>query len=217
MQTINNIYQIGSRNINLAQFFEKPISFSKCFCFILGACLWYVITTGAYHDSGSGFERHVCLYGGSSTTCSFGSALGFFAFVGSAVAIYIDLRLPNESSMPTKRRIMKIDIYIAVSFACIHLLAFIMFWSKVGNSVPDEANLSYAKIGIMISLFASIAWGITSLLAYRRFEEFNLEIKINELESDGKQKPDESSVANGVDPAQAASPQAVPFTDGYGY
>ncbi|CAD6189439.1 unnamed protein product [Caenorhabditis auriculariae] len=166
---------LANSNFDKAAYFKKPTVVFRCAALALGLLLWYAISKGGWHRP-SGTIHQVCLYGRSSSTCSFGSAMGFFVLCGATALLALDAKLDTISSIPTRRRAVLADLVVSAVFTGIFLIGFFTFWSKFSSfeqAEDDENPLStkYAKLGILLAFLSTLAWGGAAFFAWRRYEE----------------------------------------------
>lgn len=65
----------------------------------------------------TGEVQEICLYGKSSSTCSFGSAMGFFAAICAIIFLLSDANFEKISAVQTRKRIVIIDMAISGYFS----------------------------------------------------------------------------------------------------
>lgn len=124
------------------------------------------------------FSWQVCLYGRSSSTCSFATAVGFFAVCGAIGLIVLDAKMDTISSIPTRRRAVLADLVVSgisqslfwsldycfsAIFTGIFLIGFFTFWSKLSSFEVEEDDenpikTNHAKFGILSALLSFLAW-----------------------------------------------------------
>ncbi|CAI5453954.1 unnamed protein product [Caenorhabditis angaria] len=172
-------YGAGLANTNFDKntFFKKPTVLFRCGALIFGLLVWYAVSKGGWHKP-SDTIHPICLYGRSSSTCSFATATGFFAVCGAALLIFLDAKLDTISSIPTRRRAVMTDLSVSAIFTGIFLIAFLTFWSKlssfeVGEDDENPINTNYSKIGVLGALLSFLSWGGAAFFAWRRYEEGN--------------------------------------------
>ncbi|VDN23483.1 unnamed protein product [Cylicostephanus goldi] len=101
------------------EFKVEVLSKAKIFAYyfydkVFAALLWFSISKGGWHKL-TGSHHQVCLYGSSSSTCSFASALGFFSLVAAGALLLSDARLERISSVPTRKRVVTGDLAVSGS------------------------------------------------------------------------------------------------------
>ncbi|CAB3400285.1 unnamed protein product [Caenorhabditis bovis] len=172
-------YGAGLANTNFDKntFFKKPTVLFRLGALFLGLILWYSVSKGGWHKPSDSIHS-VCLYGRSSSTCSFATAVGFFAVCGAIALIFLDAKLDTISSIPTRKRAVMADLIVSVIFTVIFFIGFFTFWSKlssfeVGEDDENPIKTGNAKFGILSALLSFIAWGGAAFFAWRRYEEGN--------------------------------------------
>lgn len=79
---------------------------------ISGVILWAAISNGGWHEPASGGQS-ICLYGNSSSACSFGSAMGFFAVAAAILLLIMDARFEKISAIQTRKRVVVMDLAVS--------------------------------------------------------------------------------------------------------
>ncbi|PAV77008.1 hypothetical protein WR25_00125 [Diploscapter pachys] len=156
------------------KFFKKPTVLFRCGGFILGALLWYSISKGGWYKPDGRVLQQVCIYGSSASTCSFASAMGFFAVIGAGILLVLDAKLDQISSIPSRKKAVMADLAVSAAFTGLFLISFFTFWSKYSSWEPpedEEVETKYAKLGIFLAFLSFLAWGGAAFFAWRRYEE----------------------------------------------
>uniref|UniRef100_A0A915CAU2 Synaptogyrin n=1 Tax=Parascaris univalens TaxID=6257 RepID=A0A915CAU2_PARUN len=152
-------------------FMKKPTVIFRFIALISGIILWAAISNGGWHEPASGGQS-VCLYGNSSSACSFGSAMGFFAVAAAILLLIVDGRFEKISAIQTRKRVVVMDLAVSAIFAVVFLITFFMLLSKYNSLELDEPYKgSLAKAGIFFALISLAAWGGAAFFAWRRYEE----------------------------------------------
>ncbi|TMS36665.1 hypothetical protein L596_003771 [Steinernema carpocapsae] len=151
-------------------FIKKPTVIFRLFALAVGLLLWLWVASGVWHKRLSG--QLVCLYNYSSSTCSFGSAVGFFS-VGAAVALLIlDARFHTISAVQTRRRAVLTDLVVSGVMSFIFLITFFTLWSKYSSfEITEEYSGRYAKLSIFFALISLVSWGGASFFSWRRYQD----------------------------------------------
>ncbi|VDK44110.1 unnamed protein product [Anisakis simplex] len=154
-------------------FIRKPTVIFRFVALIAGLIVWLSISNGAWHDSEAATSgQTICLYGQSASTCSFGSAMGFFAVAVAITMSVVDARFEKISAIQTRKRVVIMDLAISLIFVGIFVITFFMLLSKYSSLQLDEPySGKYAKIGIFFAFISLVAWGGVAFFAWRRYEE----------------------------------------------
>ncbi|VBB29367.1 unnamed protein product [Acanthocheilonema viteae] len=152
-------------------FLRKPAVILRIFALVIGLAQWIAVSRGSWYTSENGNEQ-ICLYANSSSTCSFGSAMGFFAVLSSMGLLYLDAKFEKISSVPTRKRAVTTDMILSALLAFLFLITFFSLWSKYGEvDISKPYNGGMAKSAILFSLLSFITWGAAAFFAWRRYEE----------------------------------------------
>ncbi|EFO23195.1 hypothetical protein LOAG_05297 [Loa loa] len=152
-------------------FLRKPTVILRIFALIVGLAQWIAVSRGGWYISENG-DKQICLYANSSSTCSFGSAMGFFAVLSSLGLLFLDAKFEKISSVPTRKRAVTTDMILSALLAFLFLITFFSLWSKYGEvdiSKPYDGGM--AKSAILFALLSFVTWGAAAFLAWRRYEE----------------------------------------------
>ncbi|VDN05873.1 unnamed protein product [Thelazia callipaeda] len=152
-------------------FLRKPTVIFRIIAIVFGLAQWIAVSGGGWYvpKNGSG---EICLYGKSSSTCSFGSAMGFFAILGALGLLFLDAKFEKISSVPSRKRAVVTDLTISASFASLFLITFFTLWSKYGElDISEPYDGGTAKSAIFFALFSFIAWIGAAFFVWRRYEE----------------------------------------------
>ncbi|CAL2050495.1 hypothetical protein CAEBREN_25380 [Caenorhabditis brenneri] len=236
---------LAGANFDKNTFFKKPTVLFRCAALVFGLILWYSVSKGGWHKPSDAIHP-VCLYGRSSSTCSFATAVGFFAVCGAVGLIVLDAKMDQISSIPTRRRAVLADLVVSAIFTGIFLIGFFTFWSKLSAFEVDEDDenqikTNNAKFGILSALLSFLAWGGAAFFAWRRYEEGNqathepnYDEQFGQVSSDvqdgygyggdstgighvGGPTPPQSSYQSGAPPQTMQQPPANPYTQSEGY
>uniref|UniRef100_A0A0R3S345 Synaptogyrin n=1 Tax=Elaeophora elaphi TaxID=1147741 RepID=A0A0R3S345_9BILA len=152
-------------------FLRKPVVILRIFALVVGLTQWIAVSRGGWYAPENGNEQ-ICLYANSSSTCSFGSAMGFFAVLSSLGLLFLDAKFEKISSVPTRKRAVATDMILSALLAFLFLITFFSLWSKYGEveiSKPYDGGM--AKSAILFALLSCVTWGAAAFLAWRRYEE----------------------------------------------
>ncbi|VDK87964.1 unnamed protein product [Litomosoides sigmodontis] len=152
-------------------FLRKPAVILRILALVFGLAQWIAVSRGGWYKPENGYEQ-ICLYANSSSTCSFASAMGFFAVLSSLGLLYLDAKFEKISSIPTRKRAVTTDMGLSVFLAFLFLITFFSLWSKYGEvdiSKPYDGGM--AKSAIFFAFLSLVTWGAAGFLAWQRYEE----------------------------------------------
>ncbi|VDN55840.1 unnamed protein product [Dracunculus medinensis] len=159
----------GKFDINL--FLKKPTVLFRILALSAGFAQWLSISKGGWMRP-TGEVQEICLYGKSSSTCSFGSAMGFFAAICAIIFLLSDANFEKISAVQTRKRIVIIDMAISAIFTFLFIITFFSLWSKYGSLELNEPyDSGLIKFAIFCALISLIAWGGATFFVWRRYEE----------------------------------------------
>ncbi|VDN90221.1 unnamed protein product [Brugia pahangi] len=178
---------LAGGQFQLSVFLRKPAVILRIFALVVGLAQWIAVSRGGWYTSENG-DKQICLYANSSSTCSFGSAMGFFAVLSSLGLLFLDAKFEKISSIPTRKRAVTTDMILSglltILFlffdrialnpllAFLFLITFFSLWSKYGEvdiSKPYDGGM--AKSAILFAFLSFVTWGAVTFLAWRRYEE----------------------------------------------
>uniref|UniRef100_A0AAF5PGE2 Synaptogyrin n=1 Tax=Wuchereria bancrofti TaxID=6293 RepID=A0AAF5PGE2_WUCBA len=162
---------LAGGQFQLGVFLRKPAVILRIFALVVGLAQWIAVSRGGWYTPENG-DKQICLYANSSSTCSFGSAMGFFAVLSSLGLLFLDAKFEKISSIPTRKRAVTTDMILSALLAFLFLITFFSLWSKYGEvdiSKPYDGGL--AKSAILFAFLSFITWGAAAFLAWRRYEE----------------------------------------------
>ncbi|OZC08158.1 synaptophysin / synaptoporin [Onchocerca flexuosa] len=154
-----------------AVFLRKPAVILRIFALVVGLAQWIAISRGGWYKPENDVEQ-ICLYANSSSTCSFGSAMGFFAVLSSLGLLFLEAKFEKISSIPTRKRAVTTDMILSALLAFLFLITFFSLWSKYGEvEISEPYSGGMAKSAILFALLSFVTWGASAFLAWRRYEE----------------------------------------------
>ncbi|KAK6109949.1 Membrane-associating domain family protein [Brugia pahangi] len=162
---------LAGGQFQLSVFLRKPAVILRIFALVVGLAQWIAVSRGGWYTSENG-DKQICLYANSSSTCSFGSAMGFFAVLSSLGLLFLDAKFEKISSIPTRKRAVTTDMILSALLAFLFLITFFSLWSKYGEvdiSKPYDGGM--AKSAILFAFLSFVTWGAVTFLAWRRYEE----------------------------------------------
>ncbi|KAK0397077.1 hypothetical protein QR680_001969 [Steinernema hermaphroditum] len=151
-------------------FIRKPTVIFRIFAFVIGLLLWLWVSGGVWHRRVTG--QLVCLYNYSLSTCSFGSAVGFFSVAAAAALLILDARFHTISAIQTRRRAVLVDLAVSGFMTFLFLITFFTLWSKYSSfELNEEYSGKSAKLSIFFAFVSLLSWGGASFFAWRRYQE----------------------------------------------
>uniref|UniRef100_A0A915PLD5 Synaptogyrin n=1 Tax=Setaria digitata TaxID=48799 RepID=A0A915PLD5_9BILA len=152
-------------------FFRKPTVIIRIFALVFGLAQWIAVSRGGWYATKNDDEQ-ICLYANSSSTCSFGSAMGFFAVLSAVGLLFLDAKFETISSIPTRKRAVMTDMILSGLLAFLFLITFFSLWSKYGEvDISEPYSGGLAKIAIFFAFLSVFVWGAGTFFAWRRYEE----------------------------------------------
>ncbi|VDK55379.1 unnamed protein product [Gongylonema pulchrum] len=140
---------------------------------VVGFAQWIAVSRGGWYKPKDG-DKEICIYANSSTTCSFASAMGFFAILSAVGLLFLDAKFEKISSVPTRKRAVTADMILSAVLAFLFLITFFSLWLKYGDvqlEQPFEGGT--AKSAIIFALLSTVAW--VKLLSLHCHTAFNIE------------------------------------------
>ncbi|GMT35626.1 hypothetical protein PFISCL1PPCAC_26923 [Pristionchus fissidentatus] len=187
-------------NFDHKTFLRKPTVLCRIGAAVLGAGLWFSMYKGGWHRELINIHQQMCLFNGSSTTCSFVSAMGFFSLMAALALLAADAQFDKISAIQTRSRVVRADMATSAFFAFIFVLMFINTLSKFNAmELHEPYDGRWVKMAILFSLLAAAAWGGAAFLAWRRWQASQAEAPFqphNEYQTDFQQGVS-SDVADG--------------------
>ncbi|EJW87567.1 hypothetical protein WUBG_01527 [Wuchereria bancrofti] len=103
---------LAGGQFQLGVFLRKPAVILRIFALVVGLAQWIAVSRGGWYTPENG-DKQICLYANSSSTCSFGSAMGFFAVLSSLGLLFLDAKFEKISSIPTRKRAVTTDMILS--------------------------------------------------------------------------------------------------------
>lgn len=170
MDRIGQAYGAGlaGASFDPVSFIKRPLVILRLISWGFSIIVFACISSGSWiMDNGS-----VCVFNGSSGTCSFGTFIGVVSFLACSLMLAADFYFEKISSVQTRKKVVIGDLAVSGALTFFWFITFCVLankWSKTSISIPFSHDPPQAAIAF--SFFSILSWAGVLLFAFRRYKE----------------------------------------------
>uniref|UniRef100_UPI00358DF14E synaptogyrin-2-like n=1 Tax=Myxine glutinosa TaxID=7769 RepID=UPI00358DF14E len=115
-----------------------------------------------------------CTFGPAST-CSFGVAIGVFAFLAAMAFTVLEAWSPYITSLHTQKNIMFAELWFSGIWSFLWFICFCVLtdnWQRQ-QAYVDHGSANNARAAITFSFFSIFVWALLAFKAYKRYQTSN--------------------------------------------
>uniref|UniRef100_A0A671DV28 Synaptogyrin 1 n=1 Tax=Rhinolophus ferrumequinum TaxID=59479 RepID=A0A671DV28_RHIFE len=129
--------------------------------------------------------KEFCIYNRNPNACSYGVAVGVFAFLTCLLYLALDVYFPQISSVKDRKKAVLSDIGVSAFWAFLWFVGFCFLANQWQVSKPKDNPLNEgtdaARAAIAFSFFSIFTWSLTAALAVRRFKDLTFQEEYSTL------------------------------------
>nr|QQY02467.1 synaptogyrin 1 [Cryptocotyle lingua] len=161
----------SSGGFNVLEFLKQPAVILR-----IVAILAAIIVFGSI-SSGGKTEKHICIFHGASSACSYATAIGVFAFLGATGFLIIDGMFNSISNVNKRRQVVIGELGFSGLWTFLWFVGFCLLTNKWTTTEEKWLNKhevkgwqeNNARAAIVFSLVSTGLWAGITFFALQRF------------------------------------------------
>jgi len=161
---------------NLIAFIRKPTVILRVTAIVFSIIIFGCITSEGWRYDG---HQEVCIVNNSYTACQLPAAVGILAFIIALVILIGEYFSEGMESGVTRKQFDVADLAFSGIFSLLFLITFSSLTNQWSQSREPAGHYGVTNVNaaIAFSFFSVFIWAVCSVLAFRRFQGGQSELR----------------------------------------